>query len=86
MKLVDIEEHYLAAHVRDAWDARGLAATDPSVAVHPGEVERRLLELAQERLALMDETGLDVQVLSLARRADDAVACDFISLRERNAM
>ncbi len=89
MKLIGVEEHYLTARVRDAWDAIGLAATDPSVAFHSGEVERRLLDLAGERIALMDETGLDVQVLSLttpalhdlgpdsvdlARRANDAVA------------
>lgn len=89
MRLIGIEEHYLTADVRDAWDAIGLAATDPSVALHSGEVERRLLDLADERLALMDETGLDVQVLSLttpalhdlgpesvgwARRANDAMA------------
>jgi predicted TIM-barrel fold metal-dependent hydrolase len=89
MKLIGIEEHYLTADVRDAWDAVGLAGTDPSVAFHSGEVERRLLDLADDRLALMDETGLDVQVLSLttpalhdlgresvdlARRANDAVA------------
>lgn len=89
MKLIGIEEHYLTADVRDAWEEIGLAATDPSVAVHSGEVERRLLDLADKRLALMDETGLDVQVLSLttpalhdlgqegvglARRANDAVA------------
>jgi hypothetical protein len=89
MKLIGIEEHYLTADVRNAWEAVGLAATDPSVAVHSGEIERRLLDLANDRLALMDETGLDVQVLSLttpalhdlgrgsvdlARRANDAVA------------
>jgi len=27
MKLIGIEEHYLTADVRDAWDAIGLAAT-----------------------------------------------------------
>lgn len=89
MKLIGIEEHYLTASMRDAWEAAGLAATDPSVAVHSGEIERRLLDLADYRLALMDETGLNVQVLSLtapalhdlgresvdlARRANDAVA------------
>ncbi len=89
MQLIGIEEHYLTTKVRDAWDAIGLAATDPSVAFHSGEVERLLLDLADERIALMDETGLDVQVLSLttpalhdlgpasiemARRANDAVA------------
>lgn len=89
MKLIGIEEHYLTADVRDTWEMVGLAATDPSVAIHSGELEKRLLDLADQRLALMDETGLDVQVLSLttpalhdlgqesvelARRANDAVA------------
>jgi len=88
-KLIGIEEHYLTADVRDAWQAIGLAEADPSVAIHSGALERRLLDLTDERLALMDETGLDVQVLSLttpalhdlggagielARRANDAVA------------
>ena len=89
VKLIGIEEHYLTAGVRDAWEAVGLAGMDPSVAIHSGEIERRLLDLAGDRLALMDETGLDMQVLSLttpdlhdlghgsvdlARRANDAVA------------
>lgn len=88
-KLIGIEEHYLTTDVRGAWQAIGLDATDPSVGIHSGVLERRLLDLADERLALMDETGLDVQVLSLttpalhdlgqegvdlARRANDAVA------------
>ena len=34
MKLIGIEEHYLTADVRDTWEVTGLAATDPSVAVH----------------------------------------------------
>jgi predicted TIM-barrel fold metal-dependent hydrolase len=89
MTLIGIEEHFLTAEVRDAWRRIGLEAADPSVAIHSGEIENRLLDLAEERLALMDETGLDVQVLSLttpalhdfgpesvamARRANDALA------------
>ena len=89
MKLIGIEEHYLTEPVRDAWTAMGLEAMDPCVGIHSGAIERRLLDLADERLSLMDETGLDVQVLSLttpalhdlgsesveiARRANDAVA------------
>jgi uncharacterized protein len=89
MKLIGIEEHFLTAEVRDAWTAIGLEATDPSVAFHSGAIEQRLIDLAEDRLALMDETGLDVQVLSLttpalhdlgpesvevARRTNDAVA------------
>ena len=89
MELIGIEEHFLTPEVRAAWDALGLEAVDPSVAVHSGETEDRLLDLAENRLALMDETGLDVQVLSLttpslhdfgpesvdvARRTNDALA------------
>lgn len=89
MKLIGIEEHFLTIEVRDAWTAIGLAAIDPSVSIHSGLIENRLLGRAEDRLALMDETGLDVQVLSLttpglhdlgpesvdiARRANDAVA------------
>jgi predicted TIM-barrel fold metal-dependent hydrolase len=89
MNLIGIEEHFLTAEVRDAWHAIQLEAVDPSVAYHVGAIEQRLIDLAEDRLALMDETGLDVQVLSLttpalhdlgsesvemARRTNDAVA------------
>ena len=89
MNLIGIEEHYLTAEIREAWNAIGLDAADPSVALHSGVIEGCLLDLTEGRLALMDETGLDVQVLSLttpalhdlgpesidmARRANDALA------------
>ena len=89
MKLIGIEEHFLTADVRHAWDAIGLEAIDPSVSIYSDTIETRLLDLAEGRLALMDETGLDVQVLSLntpmlhnlgpesidlARRTNDALA------------
>ncbi len=89
MKLIGIEEHFLTVEVRDAWSAIGLELTDPSVGFHSGAIEKRLVNLTEERLALMDETGIDVQVLSLttpalhdlgpesvdiARRVNDTVA------------
>ena len=89
MKLIGIEEHFLTPAVEQAWHAIGLEAIDPSVGYHQGGICRRLTDLASERLALMDETGLDVQVLSLTtpalhdlgpesvaftRRTNDAVA------------
>lgn len=89
VKLIGIEEHFLTDEVHRAWTAIGLEATDPSMAFHSGTFEARLLALAKDRLALMDETGLDVQVLSLttpmlhdlgpesldiARRTNDAIA------------
>jgi predicted TIM-barrel fold metal-dependent hydrolase len=89
VKLIGIEEHFLTHEIHRAWDAIGLEAVDPSMAFHSGTFEVRLLDLAEDRLALMDETGLDVQVLSLttpmlhdlgpesldlARRTNDAIA------------
>ena len=89
MKLIGIEEHFITAEVNDAWNAAALEAVDPSVAFCAGVAWNRLFDLADERLALMDETGLDVQVLSLttpmlhdlgaesldiARRTNDALA------------
>lgn len=69
MKLIGIEEHFLTSEIRDAWNAAGLDAVDPSVTIHSGKIEHRLFDLAEDRLALMDETGLDVQVLSLTTPA-----------------
>lgn len=89
MKLIGIEEHFLTAEVSEAWHAIGLEASDPSVAFHSSTIEKRLIGLAEERLTLMDESGLDVHVLSLttpalhdlgpasvdmARRINDVVA------------
>ncbi|OUI88121.1 amidohydrolase [Acetobacter sp. DmW_043] len=89
MKLIGIEEHFLTPEIKNAWSALGLEASDPSVAFHGGLLETRLNDLTEQRLTLMDETGLDVQVLSLttpslhdlgpdsidlARRTNDAVA------------
>lgn len=65
MKLIGIEEHFLTADIADAWTAIGLDAIDPSVRFHSDAVGRRLRDLADHRLALMDETGIDMQVLSL---------------------
>ena len=62
MRLIGIEEHFITPAVRDAWNAIGLGARDPGAAFHDGDVGRRLLDLAEERLALMDETGLDMQL------------------------
>jgi predicted TIM-barrel fold metal-dependent hydrolase len=89
VKLIGVEEHFLTDVIHRAWNAIGLEAVDPSMAFHSGTFEVRLLDLAEDRLALMDETGLDVQVLSLttpmlhdlgpesldlARRTNDALA------------
>ena len=51
MTLIGIEEHFLTAEIREAWNAIGLDAVDPSVAFHSGPIEGRLLDLAEDRLA-----------------------------------
>ncbi|SKA24436.1 amidohydrolase family protein [Consotaella salsifontis] len=83
MKLIGIEEHTLTAEVRDAWNAIDLASADPSVSIHSGGIERRLLDLADERIALMDETGLDVQVLSLTTPALHDLGVESVGLAKR---
>ncbi len=65
MKIVGIEEHFLSPAVRGAWAATASSGDDPSAALHMGEMEQRLEELSGERIARMDESGVDVQVLSL---------------------
>lgn len=69
MKLIGIEEHFLTTEVHQAWNEIGLEASDPSIALHSGPIGIRLLNLADERLSLMDESGVDVQVLSLTTPA-----------------
>jgi predicted TIM-barrel fold metal-dependent hydrolase len=83
MKLIGIEEHFLTDEVRDAWSQMGLEASDPSVAIHSGEIEHRLLNLAEERLALMDKTGLDVQVLSLTTPALHDLGPESVGIAQR---
>lgn len=64
MKLIGIEEHFLTQEVASAW---GLAATrDDSLRLNDGVIGDRLRDLGAERLRLMDETGVEVQVLALA--------------------
>lgn len=89
LRVIGIEEHFLTEEVLHAWFESGIAASDPSVVHNAGKTGERLLDLAQKRLALMDEAGVDVQVLSLttpalhemgtagveiARRCNDTIA------------
>lgn len=83
MKLIGIEEHFLTPEVERAWHAIGLDAIDPSVSYHQGAIGRRLADLADERLALMDETGLDMQVLSLTTPALHDLGPESVELAHR---
>jgi predicted TIM-barrel fold metal-dependent hydrolase len=65
MKIIGIEEHFLSPDVRASWAAAASAGQDASESLHLGDIQDRLEELSDERLARMDESGIDVQVLSL---------------------
>jgi predicted TIM-barrel fold metal-dependent hydrolase len=89
MKLIAVEEHFLTREVGEAW-AAAPGPHDPTSGFHGGDLGARLADLGEMRLQLMDETGVDVQVLSLttpglnnlestqsialARRTNDLVA------------
>ena len=89
MKLIAIEEHFLTAEIRAAW-ASSAIGQEGTAGFDRGEIEERFDDLSEGRIALMDESGVDVQVLSvttpalhnlepkesliLARRTNDLVA------------
>ena len=65
MKIIGIEEHFLSPVVRASWAAASGVGQDASESLHAGEIQVSLEELSEERVARMDENGVDVQVLSL---------------------
>ncbi|HEX4067217.1 MAG TPA: amidohydrolase family protein [Acidobacteriaceae bacterium] len=89
MKLIGIEEHFVTTEIRTAW-ANSEIGQEGTGGFDRGEIEDRLVDLGEQRLALMDESGVDVQVLSvttpalhnlepeesvgLARRTNDLIA------------
>jgi len=89
VKLIAIEEHFLTTEIRAAW-AKSAIGQEDTAGFDRGEIEERLDDLGHRRVALMDENGVDVQVLSvttpalhnlepgesviLARRTNDLVA------------
>jgi uncharacterized protein len=64
MKIVAIEEHVLPIEVAQAWSTIP-GADDGTLDLNPGIIGERLADLGDQRLALMNETGVDMQVLSL---------------------
>ena len=98
MKIVAIEEHFLSSDVRASWAASS-AGQDGSELLHLGEIEKRLEELSEARISRMDESGVDMQVLSLtspglhnleptegvslARRTNDLIAATVAGRPDR---
>jgi predicted TIM-barrel fold metal-dependent hydrolase len=68
VKLIAIEEHFLTADIRAAW-ASSAIGQEGTAGFDLGEIEERLDDLGQGRIALMDESGVDVQVLSVTTPA-----------------
>lgn len=64
MKIIGVEEHVLPAEVGRAWTTFP-GGDDGTLALNGAVIAERLADLGEKRLALMDATGVDVQVLSL---------------------
>jgi uncharacterized protein len=67
-KLIAIEEHFLTAEIRAAW-ASSPIGQEGTAGFDRGEIEQRLEDLGEGRIGLMDESGVDVQVLSVTTPA-----------------
>ena len=67
-KLIAIEEHFLTPAIRAAW-ATSAIGQEGTAGFDQGEIEAQLDDLGAQRLALMDESGVDVQVLSVTTPA-----------------
>ncbi len=68
MKLIALEEHFLTPAIRAAWAASPIGA-EGTDAFDRGDLAERLDDLGPNRIALMDEAGIDVQVLSVTTPA-----------------
>ena len=66
MKVIGLEEHFVSPDVLQAWQSLDPHKLDPALkSSSEGEPGRLLLDFGLERVAAMDEAGVDVQVLSL---------------------
>jgi uncharacterized protein len=66
MKIVGLEEHFATPELIDAWHALEPQWQDAAmVSSADDELARRLVDLDDERIAAMDDTGLDVSVVSM---------------------
>jgi len=82
MRLIAIEEHFLTKAVKDEWHKYS-DKDDLTEKLHFGEIEKRLEEIGSSRLQLMDETGIDVQVLSLTSPSLHNLGIESVSLAKQ---
>ena len=71
MKTITLEEHFVTQDFLKATGAYANAATPEIAAMQP-----KLLDLGAGRIAAMDESGVDLQVLSLAAMQFDTLDAD----------
>ena len=92
MKIIALEEHFVTDDMLRRWSRVSARDRDDSLGLFPADsdINRQLGDLSDDRIRLMDQSGVDVQVLSLtapgtqnlstddaddaARRANDIVA------------
>jgi predicted TIM-barrel fold metal-dependent hydrolase len=66
MKVIALEEHFATPAIIDAWQSTPVDTRDYAVDMSAGpDTQRRLVDLAEERIGHMDDAGVDVQVLSV---------------------
>ena len=66
MSVITLEEHFVTPEIMDVWRRLPRKRQDPSLGLYStGDTLARLENLADRRLHDMDESGVDVQVLSL---------------------
>jgi predicted TIM-barrel fold metal-dependent hydrolase len=68
MKIISIEEHFLTREITAAWEASAIGS-EGTGNFDQGEIRQRLEDVGEGRLTLMDESGVDVQVLSVTTPA-----------------
>ena len=68
MKIISIEEHFLTREIKSAWETSAIGS-EGTGSFDQGEIGQRLEDLGEGRLALMDESGVDIQVLSVTTPA-----------------
>ena len=73
MKIVALEEHYITPAIRDANRALPDDLRDPSADGSQEEVEAKLFDLGEKRLRRMDDSGIDVAVLSVTTPATQSL-------------
>jgi uncharacterized protein len=64
MKIIGLEEHYATPELNDAWHALEPQYRDVAL-VADDALARRLVDVDSGRIAAMDDTGLDVAVVSM---------------------